>query len=58
MLVVFCISCKSKSDKYNNASDTTKVEINDPNAVMNDVPMRTTDTSMNLMKDTMGVKPK
>ncbi|GEM_PF-2633804 len=53
----FCISCNNNSHATSEA-DTTKAGNIDQNALRNNMPMRTTDTSTNIMMDTMDHMPK
>ena len=53
-LIVFAVACNSGSTTTDSKDTTT---IMDPDAgIKNDVPMRTTDTSTNLMADTSKMK--
>lgn len=50
-LFPLAIACNSGTDHNEDHTDSTSII--DPNAVTNDIPMRTTDTATNIMKDTV-----
>ena len=54
LLIVAIFSCNGSVNKIKGEKDSTTVT--DQNALSNDVPMRTTDTNTNIMKDTLGIK--
>ena len=47
--IVFAFACNSGTSDTTETDSTTVI---DPNAVTNDVPMRTVDTNQNVMRDT------